>query len=75
MQIPDLEEVYAFKKCVRKFASVKMRQVTYYNQTLHKDEDMLFKNLRMLKPFMNLTQQVVVQEPLVPEATTDAKVQ
>ena len=28
-QVPDLEELYGFKKCVRKYARVKMRAVTY----------------------------------------------
>ena len=27
MPVPDLEELYAFKKCIRKYARVKMRAV------------------------------------------------
>lgn len=37
VQMPDLEELYAFKKCIRKYNRVKMRAVTYYNNVLHKD--------------------------------------
>lgn len=37
-QVPDLEELYGFKKCVRKYARVKMRAVTYYHHELHKEE-------------------------------------
>ena len=51
--MPDLEELYAFKKCVRKFARTKMRIVSYYHNTLNKDVDYLEKNLTMLKPFMH----------------------
>lgn len=47
--MPDVEELYAFKKCVRKFARVKMRAVTYYHKELHKEEansgSYLLKNL------------------------------
>jgi hypothetical protein len=49
IQMPDVEELYAFKKCVRKFARVKMRAVTYYHKKLHKEEansgSYLLKNL------------------------------
>jgi hypothetical protein len=49
IQMPDVEELYAFKKCVRKFARVKMRAVTYYHKELHKEEansgSYLLKNL------------------------------
>ena len=31
MQMPDLEELYAYKKCIRKYARVKMRTLNYYN--------------------------------------------
>ncbi len=31
MQMPDLEELYAYKKCVRKYARVKMRALNYYS--------------------------------------------
>ena len=31
MQIPEPEEQHAFKMCVRKFARVKMRTVSYYH--------------------------------------------
>ena len=48
--IPNLEELYSFKKCVRKFCRVKMRAVTYYHTELHsKDdvpEDYLLSNLK-----------------------------
>ena len=52
IQIPEPEEQHAFKMCVRKFARVKMRTVSYYHQHLHPNEDYLYKNLRMLRPFM-----------------------
>jgi len=54
--MPDVEELYAFKKCVRKFARVKMRAVTYYHKELHKEEtssaSYLLKNLALMKPFL-----------------------
>ena len=31
MSIPNLEELYAFKKCVRKFSRVKLRTIENYN--------------------------------------------
>ena len=34
MSIPNLEELFAFKKCVRKYARVKMRCITYYQRQL-----------------------------------------
>ena len=37
IQMPDLEELYAYKKCIRKYSRVKMRAVNYYNFNLHKD--------------------------------------
>lgn len=52
MQVPDLSELYAFKKCVRKFARLKMRSVAYYHGTLHANEDYLFKNMKLMRPFM-----------------------
>ena len=52
MQMPDLEELYTFKKCVRKYARVKMRAVNYYSTSLHKDEDLLTSNLTALRPFL-----------------------
>lgn len=56
IQMPDVEELYAFKKCVRKFARVKMRAVTYYHKELHKEEasdaSYLLKNLFILKPLL-----------------------
>jgi hypothetical protein len=55
--MPDVEELYAFKKCVRKFARVKMRAVTYYHKELHKEEAInasyLLKNLALMKPFLS----------------------
>eukprot|EP00347_Sterkiella_histriomuscorum_P022904 403336719 len=58
MSMPDLEELYAYKKCVRKYSRVKMRAVTYYNQVLHQDEDHLARNLNMLQPYLvNASQQ------------------
>ena len=53
MQVPDPEESFQFKMCVRKFSRVKMRAISYYHGTLHKNEDLMYKNLRMLRPFMN----------------------
>ena len=52
MQIPDPEELHVFKKCVRKYARVKMRSLQYYHRDLHKDEDMMYKNIRILRPFL-----------------------
>ena len=52
MQVPDPNELHEFKMCVRKFARVKMRSLQYYHGTLHAHEDYLYKNLRMLRPFM-----------------------
>ena len=52
MQIPEPEEQHQFKMCVRKFSRVKMRAVSYYHGHLHANEDYLYKNLRMLRPFM-----------------------
>ena len=34
MSIPNLEELFAFKKCVRKYSRVKMRCITYYQSQL-----------------------------------------
>ena len=53
MQVPDPEESHQFKMCVRKFSRVKMRAISYYHGHLHANEDYLYKNLRMLRPFMN----------------------
>ena len=52
MQIPDPEEMHSFKKCVRKFARVKMRSIQYYNNVLHRDEDHIYRNLKVLRPFL-----------------------
>ena len=52
MQIPEPQELHTFKMCVRKYARVKMRTLQYYHGTLHAHEDYLYKNLRMLRPFM-----------------------
>ena len=52
MQIPDPNELTSFKTCVRKYARVKMRALQYYHGTLHAHEDYMYKNLRMLRPFM-----------------------
>lgn len=52
MQMPDLEELYAYKKCIRKYSRVKMRAVNYYNFNLHKDKDLLLENIKMMKPFL-----------------------
>lgn len=53
VQMPDLEELYAFKKCIRKYARVKMRAVTYYNSTLHRDQDLITENVKLLRPYLN----------------------
>lgn len=52
MQMPDLEELYAFKKCVRKFSRVKMRAITYYSGQLHKGEDRTVESVKLMKPFI-----------------------
>lgn len=52
MQMPDLEELYAFKKCVRKYMRVKMRAINYYHHNLHKDEDLLVENMKIMRPFL-----------------------
>ena len=56
IQMPDVEELYAFKKCVRKFARVKMRAVTYYHKELHKEEaneaSYFLKNISIMRPFL-----------------------
>lgn len=52
MQVPEPNELHAFKTCVRKFSRVKMRQMQYYHGGLHAHEDYLYKNLRLLRPFM-----------------------
>ena len=52
MQVPEPNEIHAFKTCIRKFSRVKMRSMQYYHGTLHAHEDYLYKNLRILRPFM-----------------------
>jgi len=56
MQLPDVEELHSFKKCVRKYARVKMRAITYYHKDLHATEangsSYLLKNLMIMKPLM-----------------------
>ena len=52
MQIPEPNELHYFKQCVRKYARVKMRSLQYYHSKLHAHEDYMYKNLRMLRPFM-----------------------
>jgi len=52
MQIPDVEEMVAFKKCVRKFARVKMRSLNYYHSILHPHQDYFLKNMEIMRPFM-----------------------
>lgn len=52
MQMPDLEELYSYKKCIRKYSRVKMRAINYYNFNLHKDKDLLLDNIKMMKPFL-----------------------
>ena len=37
--MPDLDELLTFRKCVRKYARVKMRCINYYHNGLHKDEN------------------------------------
>ena len=51
-QMPDLEELYEFKKCVRKYARVKMRAVNYYHYQIHDKQDYLLENINMFKPFL-----------------------
>jgi len=54
--LPDVEELFAFKMCVKKFARVKMRAITYYHKELHKEDanesSYFVKNLSLMKPFM-----------------------
>jgi len=46
MSVPDLEELYSFKKCVRKYARVKLRATHYYNDYLvDKNKDSIERNL------------------------------
>ena len=52
MQLPHPNELFALKQCVRKYARVKMRSVNYYHRNLHPHEDFLYKNMRILRPFM-----------------------
>ncbi|CDW77980.1 UNKNOWN [Stylonychia lemnae] len=59
MQIPDLEELFAFKKCVRKYSRVKMRAATYYNSVLHSEEDHFARNVDLLKPYLIQGQQII----------------
>ena len=51
-QMPDLEELYLYKKCIRKYSRVKMRTINYYNHNLHKDEDLIIENIKLMKPFL-----------------------
>lgn len=53
MSIPDLEELYNFKRCVRKYSRVKMRTINYV-KSLNYNEDnekQLIKNINLLRPF------------------------
>lgn len=56
IQLPDVEELFAFKMCVKKFARVKMRSIAYYHKELHKQDanesNYFLKNLSLMKPFM-----------------------
>ena len=55
-QLPNEEETYAFKTCLRKYARVKMRAVTYYHKHMHFEDaqkgEYLLKNLKMMKAFL-----------------------
>jgi len=53
-QMPDMEELYSFKKCIRKYSRVKMRAIQYYSGQLHKDEDLLVENIKLMKPFLGV---------------------
>ena len=55
MQVPDLEELYEFKKCIRKYARVKMRAINYYNYSLNKDKEFFVENANLFKHFLNKT--------------------
>ena len=37
--IPDLDELLTFRKCVRKYARVKMRCINYYHNGIHTEHD------------------------------------
>ena len=39
VSIPSLEELYGFKKCVRKYARVKMRAINYYHYDLNSEKE------------------------------------
>ena len=51
-QMPDLEELYLYKKCIRKYSRVKMRAINYYNLNLHKEDDLIVENIKLMKPFL-----------------------
>jgi hypothetical protein len=34
MQIPDVDEMFKFKQCLRKFSRTKMRIISYYGENL-----------------------------------------
>ena len=58
MAIPDVDELYLYKKCVRKYARVKMRAVTYYHKDLHAQDgergEYLLKNLAAMRALMRV---------------------
>ena len=50
MSVPDLEELYNFKRCIRKYGRTKMRVINYYKEFLiKKDEKEAFiENINLL---------------------------
>ena len=48
--MPDLDELLTFRKCVRKYARVKMRCINYYHNGLHKEDqqDYLYQSLKRM---------------------------
>ena len=48
MQMPDLEELYAYKKCIRKYARAKMQAINVYNFDLYPGTNHLEKDLEFI---------------------------
>ena len=51
--MPDLEELYSFKKCIRKYSRVKMRAANYYHHVLNKDKDFFIENTNLFRNFIS----------------------
>lgn len=59
MQIPNPQELNEFKLCVRKYARVKLRCIQTYEH-IHAGEDLLYKNLQLLKPLKSAEMDKIV---------------